>query len=151
MPLSRSMQDDPTVSAISVFQKFSDRPMAFQGKLNEDYKGDRYLSDRLQGSIYVPAIKEFLKYLPADNSQEIVNRVATHISDKPSTAEAESANWGTSDVRPDDVIALYSLGIRYGVNARRPVKGFVKGRKGTSFNRIRLRRQPPRWMKRIRG
>lgn len=51
------MQDYPTANEVSVLQKFSARAMDIQGQLNEDYEGDRYLRDRMQGAIDVPALK----------------------------------------------------------------------------------------------
>lgn len=152
MRLSRSMQDNPGSSEMEVFQIFAARAMAIQGQLNDGYKGDRYLRDRLQGAIDIPAIKEFLKDRPADTSQQLINRVATHLSGRPRTAGAINANWGMVMDQSEEGDVMYTLGQQYGGGAKRPIKSFVKrGRKTHGREGGRPRRRQPDWMKGIRG
>lgn len=95
MRLTRAIKDDQTASEMDVFQSFVARIMDIQGKLSKSYQGDRYLRDRLQEEIYIPAIQHFLKDRPEKsglNSQDRINRVGNKLSDRSKTAGAASLN-----------------------------------------------------------
>lgn len=57
--------------------------MAIQGPLNGGYNGDRYLGNRMQERIDVPAIREFLKDQPAKMNPGIDQRGQRTFSSHP--------------------------------------------------------------------
>lgn len=152
MKLTKAMRDKPEQSEIDVFQSFATRAMEIQRQLGEEYQGDRYLRDRLQEAVDIPSIRDFLKDRPARTSQNLINRVANRLSDRPKTAGAVYANWTIGAIDSEDDDAYYGLGQRYGGDAKRQVKSFVK--KGTGgYNRgenSRIRKRP-KWMRGVKG
>lgn len=95
MTLSRLMQDNPNATEFNVFQLFVNLAMSIQDQLEEYYKGDLYLRDRFNEAIEIPRIKAFLKERSARSSQQLINRVATQLSDKSRTAASASSPLDT--------------------------------------------------------
>lgn len=126
--------------------------MSIQGQLPTGYQGDRYLRDRLQEAIDIPSIQDFLKDRPARTSQNLINRVANKLSDRPKTAGSVSANWAAANGKGEDSAVLYSSSQKYGGNAVRPMKTFVKNK---AFNKqgsnAHRRYGRPRWIRGIKG
>lgn len=156
MRLSRAMKDDPTASEMGVFQTFVARMMAIQGQLTSSYKGDRYLRDRLQEAIDIPAVQDFLKDRPSKDSQELINRVGNKLSSRPKTAGAVFANWAIPRGQGAESTVMYTLGQNYGGGAKRPIKSFIKNRpnfraSNRNNNKAFQRRGRPSWMQGIKG
>lgn len=106
MKLTIAMRNDPETSEIGGFQAFVARSMEKQGQLSGSYQGYRYLRDRLQEEIDIPAVKEFLLGRPAKDSQALMNRVANKLSNRPKTAGALIEKWVDEDCANDSKVAL---------------------------------------------
>lgn len=89
--------------------------MSIQGHFYERYKGDRYLRDRQNEAIDLPEVKGYLNYIPTRSSRQLINRLATQLSDKSMTSGTLFAT-----MQPDDETdfgeeeVMYSLGLKYG-------------------------------------
>lgn len=94
MSLTRAIKDDPEGSEVGLFQTFLARTMAIRGQLTSSYQGDRYVRDRLQEPIYLTSIQDLLRDRPSNESQELINRVANKLSNRPKTIGAVLENWG---------------------------------------------------------
>lgn len=87
--------------------------MSIHDQLDDLYKGDRYLKDRLSEAIDIPAIKRFFNDCPPRFTQPLIKRVATQLSDRKKTAGTAYANW---ELDPDEETQqsyyMYPLGQR---------------------------------------
>lgn len=128
MRLLHAMRDNPIASEIGVFQTVVAWMMSIQGHLTTSYQRDRYLWDRLQEAIYLPAVQDFLKDRPVRNSQQLINRVANKLSNRPNTAGTAISNWTLHQDQVTKSAVIYSLGQNYGGGARIQITYFVKNR-----------------------
>lgn len=131
MRLTRSMSEKQEESETTVFRECFSRAMEIQEQLDDGYQGDRYLRDRLKEAVDIPEIQSFLKERPARKAQQLINRVANRLSDRPRTAGAVYASWDIQKDHKTGDVVLYSLGKQYHGGARRVHRGFgMCGRRG---------------------
>lgn len=71
----------------------------------------------------------FSMYRPEKSSQNLINLMATNVSNLLKTSGTESVNWAILNHADDINEVLYTLGKSYHGNSRRPVKAFVKNKK----------------------
>lgn len=105
--------------------------MSLQHELHPDYHTDRRLRDRLLNAVDIPTIQDALRDRTPRISQQLINRVANRLSTQKRTAGMTAAHlaedahdWDDSD----DDMALYSLGQKYGGDAKRHLKSYVPRR-----------------------
>lgn len=128
MRLTNAMQDEPYTSEIIVYRAFVAKVMGIQKQLDSCYHGDRYLRDQLMKAIDISSVLDSLKDRVPRGAQKLVNRVAKRLSDKPRTARATSAYIANAQrelfMSSQDSGANYTLGQKYGGEAKRQVKSF---------------------------
>lgn len=143
MKLSTAMRDSPNETEVAILQAFVNRAMEIKVQMDEGYKGDKNLRDRLGESLNIPDIKGYLKDRLARFSQHLINRVAIELSDRPLTAESTYTTWVPEvQDRRDYENAMYSLGKSYGGGAKNTPSPSLKG-KNTPQAQRRQRAEVP--------
>lgn len=158
MRLSTAMESEPKASEVEVYRAFVAKVMRIQKQLDKTYHGDQLLRDQLLMSIDVPSIQDSLKDKVPRSAQQLINRVANRLSDKPHSAGTPSAYFSSRDPnrRPDRSESCYTLGQNYGGEAKRYVKMYGKirrgrGGRGTNMRDHSKRRNFPSWLRGVKG
>ena len=130
MRLSAAMELDPNASEISVYRNFVAKVMSTQKQLDASYHGDQYLRDQLMTSIDIPSVQDSLKDRVPRAAQQLINRVANRLSDKPNSAGTTSAylisKGRTPYASPSTDGIYYTLGQEYWGESKRELN--VSGR-----------------------
>lgn len=114
MRLSEEMRNHPEKSEMEAFRTFSYRLTTLQKKLSAHYQHDDFLRAQLIIATDINHIQQSLKERIPKNAQEAVNRIATFLSHQPKTAGAFF-----NDTKEPESGAMYSLGQKYGGDARK--------------------------------
>lgn len=152
MRLTFAMAAEPQKSELYLFKTFVDRMMAIQQQLHKDYQSNRQLRDQLLLAVDIPSIQETLNDRRPRTAHQLIERTATRLSHQPRTAGTSVAHlvaeWSKGD--PPETQALYTLGQKYGGDAKRNVKTFG-ARSQRRFRPKHHKRQQTRWMRGIKG
>lgn len=111
--LTEALKEDTDQSEVEVFRAFSYKLSTLQKQLESHYQHDDFIRDQLIVSTDLPRIQQSLLERVPSSSQDAVNRIATFLSHK----KGSSNSVFISSEEPDS--AMYSLGNRYGGDARR--------------------------------
>lgn len=140
MKLSDAMKENAQKSEVEVFRAFFFKLSTLQKQLSANYQHDNLLRDQLVIACDIDRVQQSLCERVPKTAQEAMNRIATFLSHEPrssSTYVTTSAGEST---------ALYSLGRRYGGEARKSV-GFP----GQYQRYRRPRRFSSKWIKGVKG
>lgn len=138
MLLSKSMMKEQNSSEVEIFRKLTAELMRTEKQLDTPYNGDRYLRDRQLTAVEIPRIWDSLRDRMPRTAQQLINRVANRLSDKPKTAGTELALHAEDDDPTENgSSAMYNLGKNYGGKAQRETKIYVfaRGRRGQKGGR----------------
>lgn len=148
MKLSEAMEEKPDESEVAVYRDFIARLMSIQDQLDESYQGDKFLRDQLLASVDIPKVQGSLRDKIPRSSQQLINRVANHLSERPRSAGMTAANIASANLgyERQQSSAMYTLGRQFGGEARKPVKqygsrGYYRGQ----------RRKKPSWLVGVTG
>lgn len=126
------MRKRPEVSEVQVFNDFVAALTGIQNQLDHDYHHDRYLRDSCLTAIDIPSSQEPLRYLMPRDAQRVIQRTIRRLSDNRKTAGTLAAQVATTSPDPKDDTTDHqdtesnnSLGQRYRVEAKRPMKTYV--------------------------
>lgn len=160
--------NNPENSELEVFRIFTARLVAVQKQPDPKYHDDAFLRDKLLTAIDRPHIRPSLRERIPDNSQQALNRVASHLSERPNTSDIANVNLASTSCDMDKINsqssgedspqACYSLGQNYGVRARNTLNPYPKAsnnRRPTGNSRHQNqcgpRRVSPEWFRVVKG
>lgn len=123
----------PERSKVKVFQNFLVKLMSLQKHLDTTYHDNTYLGDRFLTAVNIPSVQASLSVHMPRISHQVVNRVASRLSDKQLTLGSASALCTAQTVCTNDDDEMYSLGRSCGEAAVTPVK--LYGSRGLSVTR----------------
>ena len=127
--LTKAMQEAPEKSEIEVFRDLSNRLTQIQRQLDKSYRTDNFLRDQLLVAADLTSIKQSMRERVPKTAQEATQRIATFLSSEAGSAGSNA--FFNCDTAFNE--ALYSLGSKYGGEAKRNLKGYQKGnRKGAA-------------------
>jgi len=127
--LLRAMEEHPEKSELEIFREVSDQLTKVQHQLHKDYHEPRFLRDQLLIAADLPHLRRSLiEKIPA-TAQEAMQRIATLLSSEPRSAGA-NCTWENMDE------VHYGLGMRYGGNARKNLKGASARKDRRSVRRV---------------
>ena len=134
------MNENPDKSEMEVFRKLADRLTNLQRQLDKSYHADHLLRDQLIIAVDLPLIKRSLRERVPRTAQEAIPRVATFLSKEKGSA---GAYFNFEEHGIDD--ALYSLGNKFGGEAKKSLKG--RGKRGRQASR----KLSSKWLAGIKG
>lgn len=90
MSLTKTMEDRPGESQMSLFRSFAARLMSLQHQLQKDYHTDKYLRDRLMSAVEIPDIQNTLRDRTPRTSHQLINRVENLLSTRAGSSGTEA-------------------------------------------------------------